>query len=552
MSTNRITKVLEVCCGLVLTMAVFSVVVAHAAERRLALVIGNSAYKNAPLVNPGNDARAVAAVLRESGFTVIERRNVNQATMRQVVREFGDELAKGGLGLFYYAGHGVQIRGRNFLIPVGSDIQREDEVRDQAVDASLVLEKMASAKNTANIVILDACRNNPFASSFRSGAAGLAVMDAPAGTLIAFSTAPGQVAADGTGDNGLYTQHLVTYMRDPGLKVEDVFKRVRAAVRQGSGGKQIPWENTSLETDIYFRLPDATAVAEDQQERAREQQAAIDRAVKEALARQTQQASATDRASIEREIAQRVAAERVALERAAEQRIVAIEKALHQATFAQPTVDTKAAPQAEQRTVAAPSGATAGAIERSAVLPKVKDGWLYKITEREYGKAEERQVGQRVEAVTDQEIHLKSGRKVSLRLTSAWNPFYIVPRDGVPRTFDPFIPLYSFPLEAGKSWEGKYVQTRENGRTFSHDATVTAVAWEDVTVPAGTFKALKMTGITWYRRTDAGKGGAGKIVSNYWFVPEVKRPVKLEILNVASNRIVHQDQTWELLKFRVR
>ncbi|MGH8642247.1 MAG: caspase family protein, partial [Burkholderiales bacterium] len=266
-------------CALIACLVL--VTAGHAAERRVALVIGNSAYKQAPLVNPGNDARAMAQVLRESGFTVKELRNLNQAGMRRAIREFGDDIAKGGVGLFFFAGHGMQIRGRNFLIPVGSDIEREDEVEDQAVDARLVLEKMASAKNALNIVILDACRNNPFISSFRSSIVGLAAMDAPAGTLVAFSTAPGQVAADGTGDNGLYTQHLVSYMREPGLKVEDVFKRVRSAVRQESGGRQTPWENTSLEADFYFRGLDPRAVAAEKREREQAQKEAIDKAVQD-------------------------------------------------------------------------------------------------------------------------------------------------------------------------------------------------------------------------------------------------------------------------------
>ena len=533
------------CLGWMLCLLALGV--AQAAERRIALVIGNSAYKNAPLVNPGNDARAVAAELRASGFTVIERRNLNQAGMRQVVREFGDEIAKGGIGLFYYAGHGMQIRGRNFLIPVGSDIQREDEVQDQAVDASLVLEKMASAKNVANIVILDACRNNPFTSSFRSAAAGLAVMDAPAGTLVAFSTAPGQVAADGSGDNGLYTQHLVTYMREPGLKVEDVFKRVRAAVRLGSAGKQIPWENTSLETDIYFRQPDAAALAEDNQERSREQQAAIERAVKEALARQAQQASATDRAGIEKEVARRVAEERTALERAAEQRVAAIERALHEVTFVRP-----AGGAAASRAVPGTAVDAGGAIPRNAVLPRVGDAWFYKITERDYGKTEERRVPQVVEAVSETEIRIRAGQRGSVRATHDWNPVTLVGRDGVARKFDPFMPMFSFPLEPGKSWAGKYVQTRASGHTFHHDATVTVEGWEEVKVPAGAFKALKLTAITWYRRTDSSGGGAGKVVANYWIAPEVKRVVKHEILNIANNRIVYQDDTWELVKYRVQ
>lgn len=221
-------------------------------SRRVALVIGNGDYKDAPLSNPVNDARAIAQVLKESGFTVIARENTSQKAMLSALREFGDKLRGGGVGLFYYAGHGMQIKGRNYLIPVGAAIEREDEVAYAAVDAQAVLDKMEAAGNGTNIMILDACRNNPFTRSFRSGSAGLAQMDAPVGTLVAFSTSPGSVASDGTGQNGLYTQHLLTAMRQSGYKLEDVFKQVRTQVRRDSQGKQVPWEATSLEGDFYF------------------------------------------------------------------------------------------------------------------------------------------------------------------------------------------------------------------------------------------------------------------------------------------------------------
>ena len=222
-------------------------------SQRIALVIGNAAYKEAPLVNPVNDARAIAQALKESGFTVILRENTDQRTLLQALREFGDRLRGGGTGLFYYAGHGMQIKGRNYLIPVGAPIEREDEVAYNAVDAQAVLDKMEAAGNQANIMILDACRNNPFTRSTRSGQAGLAQMDAPVGTLVAFSTSPGAVASDGSGANGLYTQHLLTAVRQNGSKIEDVFKQVRSNVRRDSQGKQVPWEATSLEGDFYFR-----------------------------------------------------------------------------------------------------------------------------------------------------------------------------------------------------------------------------------------------------------------------------------------------------------
>ncbi len=222
-------------------------------NQRVALVIGNAAYKEAPLTNPVNDARAIGQALQESGFTVILRENTDQRGMLSALREFGDKLRGGGTGLFYYAGHGMQIKGRNYLIPVGANVDREDEVAYSAVDAQAVLDKMESAGNAANIMILDACRNNPFNRSSRSGQGGLAQMEAPVGTLVAFATSPGAVASDGGGANGLYTQHLLTAMRQNGSKVEDVFKQVRANVRRDSQGKQVPWESTSLEGDFYFK-----------------------------------------------------------------------------------------------------------------------------------------------------------------------------------------------------------------------------------------------------------------------------------------------------------
>jgi len=222
------------------------------AEQRVALVIGNSAYKSSPLLNPINDARAMARVLGESGFKVISRENAGQKEMLLALRDFGDALKNGGVGLFYYAGHGMQIKGRNYLIPVDANIEREDEVAYTSVDANQILDKMEAAGNRMNIVILDACRNNPFARSFRSAGSGLAQMEAPVGTLVAFSTAPGSVAGDGSGANGLYTQHLLTAIKEPGSKIEDVFKRVRKNVRQDTESKQIPWESTSLEGDFVF------------------------------------------------------------------------------------------------------------------------------------------------------------------------------------------------------------------------------------------------------------------------------------------------------------
>ena len=221
-------------------------------QTRTALVIGNSEYKFSPLKNPANDASDMASALRDSGFDVILKINASQLSMEKAIKSFGKKLRSGGIGLFYFAGHGLQVEGRNYLLPVDADIESESDVKYDAVDAGRVLGKMEDAGNDLNIVILDACRNNPFARSFRSADKGLAKMDAPTGSFIAYATAPGSVAADGDGRNGLYTQYLLQYMKEPNLSVERVFKKVRLAVVNDTALKQTPWESSSLLGDFYF------------------------------------------------------------------------------------------------------------------------------------------------------------------------------------------------------------------------------------------------------------------------------------------------------------
>ena len=221
-------------------------------EKRVALVIGNSNYRVSPLRNPANDAKVVSATLKNLDFEVISGIDLSAKEIKKQIQKFGEKIRNGGVGLFYFAGHGMQVNRRNYLIPVDAQIESESDVDIESVRADEILAKMDSANNRLNIVILDACRNNPFARSFRSSAGGLATMDSPSGTLIAYATAPGSVASDGTGSNGLYTQALVEKMRIPDIKIEDMFKKVRSAVKAKTSGQQIPWESSSLEGDFYF------------------------------------------------------------------------------------------------------------------------------------------------------------------------------------------------------------------------------------------------------------------------------------------------------------
>ncbi len=221
-------------------------------EKRTALIIGNSKYIDAPLKNPVNDANDMATVLEQLGFNVSLRVNATKRTMEESIRTFGTQLQSGSMGLFYFAGHGIQYRGRNYLIPVHAEIKSEADVAYEAVDAGRILSQMENAGNELNIIILDACRNNPFARSFRSANKGLTKMDAPTGSILAYSTAPGSVAADGTGRNGLYTEYLLKHMRKPGTTVERMFKLVRRDVTGNSNKEQVPWESSSLIGDFFF------------------------------------------------------------------------------------------------------------------------------------------------------------------------------------------------------------------------------------------------------------------------------------------------------------
>ncbi len=228
-------------------------------EHRLALVIGNADYIHSPLKNPVNDAQDMAGSLKKLGFDVIHKENVGQREFEEAIRDFGTRLRKiGGVGLFYYAGHGVQVKNDNFLIPVDAQIYQETDIKYEAIHAGRILDAMYNAANRMNIVILDACRDNPFARSFRSAAKGLARMDAPTGTLIAYATSPGNVAADGDGRNSYYTKHLLREMRDPKLTIEKVFKNVRVGVIQETNNRQVPWESSSLTGDFYFNTQNSS------------------------------------------------------------------------------------------------------------------------------------------------------------------------------------------------------------------------------------------------------------------------------------------------------
>ena len=239
-----------------------SALAVDAAEPRIALIIGNSEYakRELRLANPANDALAMQRALQSAGFETLVKLNAKRVEFYRATDEFEARIGRDphAVGLFYYAGHGVQAEGTNYLIPVDADIQAEADLEANAFDAGRVLKAMRSAQNDMNIVILDACRNNPLPKT-RGMGRGLARMDAPSGTFIAYAAAPGQTAQDGaSGSNGVFTGELIKAIAEPGLPLEQMFKKVIAGVKADTHGGQEPWSESSIQGDFYFH---AAAVA---------------------------------------------------------------------------------------------------------------------------------------------------------------------------------------------------------------------------------------------------------------------------------------------------
>jgi hypothetical protein len=234
------------------------------AEKRVALVVGNSAYQNiARLDNPRNDAVLMGDTLANLGFTLIGNRaqlDLDKSALDTAVQNFGRQVQGADVALFYYAGHGVQVGGSNYLVPVEANPTREADVDFQMVDINLVLRQMQGSGTRLNVVILDACRNNPFgARGLRSSDGGLAQMRAPEGTLISYATQPGSVAQDGSDGHSPYTKALANTLKQPGLDIFQTFNQVGLAVKRETGGSQQPWVSSSpIDGTFYFLAPAAS------------------------------------------------------------------------------------------------------------------------------------------------------------------------------------------------------------------------------------------------------------------------------------------------------
>lgn len=225
--------------------------IGEADSRRIALVIGNGKYAASPLNNPVLDAQAMSAALRNIGFEVVEYENATRADMLEGLAAVSAKLSdRRSVAMLYYAGHGVQVEWRNYLIPVDAPLESVAQAIEHSLPLDTFLASFIKSKTATNIVVLDACRSNPLQG--KDGSVGLAGLDAPTDTFLAYATAPGNDADDGSNGHGLYTAALLEEITRPNARIEDVFKRVRLRVRLASSGRQIPWENSSLESDFYF------------------------------------------------------------------------------------------------------------------------------------------------------------------------------------------------------------------------------------------------------------------------------------------------------------
>jgi len=466
---------------------------------RQALVIGNSRYSRAPLANPVNDAKGMTEALRSIGFEVTTGLDLVREAMQGAVRSYIDAVRRSGaVGLFYFAGHGMQLAWRNYLLPVDAEIDSVGELRQRAFDINSLIDGIRSAGNPMNIIILDACRDNPLGGAARAEQKGLSQMDAPPGTFLAYATAPGNTAIDGDGGrHGLYTEHLLREIRVPEAKVEDVFKRVRLGVRRRSRGQQIPWESTSLENDFWFLPPrELRKRAEDEVEREFREELALWERIKGAVEPEPFE-----------DYLRRFPGGRFN-------------------ELAQLRLDLALARQGEKKIgiVAAPDNPFAKGAASANTAYRIGDFYHYRQVDL-LTRAEGNPGGRRITAITDSEVIYNKGLLVTdllgnlLRVPSGatWSPNQTSPSE----------------FAVGRRWSTRFRVIPPKGGDSTVDLDLRIVDRERVIVPAGTFNAFRVEARGW----QSGMSAGGRDLSirwdwKTWYAPDdVRLPVAFEWFN---------------------
>lgn len=561
---------------------------------KIALVIGNGNYKGSPLKNPTNDAKTFAEALKASGFDVTLQLDLGKADLANAVEVYVHTLGeKKCVGLFYYAGHGIQLAWRNYMLPVDIDIGGVDDIPKQAVEVKRLLDGLIKAANPMNLIVLDACRNNPFDSLKGIDQKGLSQMDAPQDTLLAYATSPGNVASDGDGANGLYTENLLREMKVPEVKVEDVFKRVRLAVRRKSNGAQIPWESTSLEEDFWFIPPKVVKKpSEEELIQQFEEELAIWEKIKNS--KETTQLEDFLRrypsgkfseiaqfrlerimAQLQKQLAETKAVEQAALEKAAAEKAAA-EKALAEKAAADKLAADKAATEktaadmlaAEKLTIASISErkkqeesarvAQAVPVPNVPIRPtsiasnpfskgtgvvdvnyKIGDSYTYRIVNL-LRNAETERFTEKVTQVTEEDVIFNNGRKV----------LDLLGNDRKSQSADLLTDAQFFPsvYAVGMKWSTRFRYTRRlhPGEEAVRAFDMRIATRENVTVAAGTFNAFRVEG----RGSSLANGAQQTRV--YWVAPDVvRRPIAYEIVTMERRNRGYdgEPQRFELVSF---
>lgn len=484
---------------------------------KVALVIGNAAYRQAPLKNPANDAKGMAEALNATGFEVTVRLDAGRAAMLAAVDAYLKQLAdRKCVGLFYFAGHGIQFNWKNYLLPADAQVASNEDVERQGIEVNAMAAGLARAGNALNLIILDACRDAPFGEARKPEQKGLSQMDAPRSTLLAYATAPGNVASDGEGANGLYTESLLREMRAPDAKVEDVFKRVRLNVRRKSGGAQIPWESTSLEDDFYF-VPPARMVPASDDERARRfaDELTLWKAIETAAAPEP------------------------------------FEDYLRRypsgnfSELAQFRLDRALAQAGEKRIEMAPQGNNpyATPVVRSDTAYRVGDLYVHRVSDIDSGQFRREQRRQ-VTAISEGEVVMNQGQATFDLLG---NPRRLP--DGRQMFGAQFMPTE---FAVGRAWTTRYDLRTEAGQDAYVETSFRIVARERVTVPAGTFECFRIDG-KGVTRPYLGSWNT-QLSSSRWFAPDRCRlPVKAEAKRVGfgpRGANVFENDRYELTEFR--
>jgi hypothetical protein len=519
--------------------------------RRIALVIGNGDYRypdNLPrLANPVHDAEDIASALRRFGFEVIERKNQTLEAMHQSIAEFGSRIGGSEAALFFFAGHGIQVRNQNYLMPINAKVESEAMVPYQGVNVNQILDEMDNGRSSANIVILDACRNNPVTGKFRSGQTrGLASPGGvPKGTVIVYATDPGNVAADGDGRNGLLTAGLLTAFKGRDLSLDGVLTVASAEVERASAQAQTPYVNgpKTLQKNFHFRVTVDPGRSEVERTFWTSIERSTDAADFEAYLKHYPQGSYRDLAENQ---LRRLRAKPVEATRTPATAAVAAVTAAN---------ERKGAGQNNNEGRQTGTAQLPARVEKPAL--QIGDRWVYRRIDL-WKNEESARFEWRVSGTDGDSINLDramiagkvstDARPASSRRVdrSTWTFADASVSQGRRVTF-------AFPLEIGKTWEFEYAGKRDNGTRVTHQRVARVEAWEDVEVPVGKFKALKVVHTGRFEvHPTIGPASSGNVTEVLWYVPAVKSFVKREYRDTLGDLRTREQFREELTEYKVQ